>query len=385
VTAGPGVPFIDLRATDRPLGGELQAAWQEVTGASAFIGGPHVEAFETDFAAYCGTGHCVGVGNGTDALELALACLGIGPGDEVIVPANTFVATASAVVSVGASPVFVDVDPSTMLVTADAVRAGLTGKTAAVIVVHLYGQVPDMDAIADVAATAGIAVVEDAAQAHGAAWDGRRAGSFGHVATFSFYPAKNLGAFGDGGAVVTGDGGLAATIRSRANHGRSRSRHHHRIAGRNSRLDGLQAAVLRVKLRHLDEWNAARRRAHELYASLLSGSPVRPVSTDPRATPVHHLEVVEVDDRRRVVDELTERDVGWGLHYPVPCHRQPAFARYADGPLAVAEVAADRIVSLPMFPTITAEQIEQVCDAVLAGTGAPQGVPAAAAAPGGVA
>jgi dTDP-4-amino-4,6-dideoxygalactose transaminase len=245
--------------------------------------------------------------------------------------------------------------------------------------VHLYGQVADMDAIAAVATAAGIAVVEDAAQAHGAAWRGRRAGGFGHAATFSFYPAKNLGAFGDGGAVVTGDAALADTIRSRANHGRSRSRHHHRVAGRNSRLDGLQAAVLRVKLRHLDAWNAARRRAHELYASLLPGPRVRVVSTDPAATPVHHLEVVEVDDRERVTDELTERGIGWGLHYPVPCHRQPAFARHARAPLPVAEAAADRIVSLPMFPSITAEQIEQVCDAVLAGSSAPQGVAATAA------
>jgi dTDP-4-amino-4,6-dideoxygalactose transaminase len=377
------VPFIDLRAADRDLGGELQAAWLEVTGASAFIGGPHVEAFEQEFAAYCGTNHCVGVGNGTDALELALAGLGIGPGDEVIVPANTFVATASAVVTVGARPVFVDVDPGTLLVTADAVRTGLSPSTAAVIVVHLYGQVPDMGAIDTVAAAAGIAVIEDAAQAHGAAWDGRRAGSFGHAATFSFYPAKNLGAFGDGGAVVTDDPRLEAAIRSRANHGRSRSRHHHRVAGRNSRLDGLQAAVLRVKLRYLDEWNGARRRAHEQYAAGLSGSPARQVSVDPRATPVHHLEVVEVDDRRRVVDELTRRGVGWGLHYPVPCHRQPAFARWADGPLAVAESAAERIVSLPMFPTISTEEVERVCDAVLAATGARTGV--AAVLPGGAA
>jgi dTDP-4-amino-4,6-dideoxygalactose transaminase len=277
----------------------------------------------------------------------------------------------------------VDVDPGTLLVTADAVRSGLSPSTAAVIVVHLYGQVPDMAAIGAVAAAAGIAVIEDAAQAHGAAWDGRRAGSFGHAATFSFYPAKNLGAFGDGGAVVTDDPRLEATIRSRANHGRSRSRHHHRVAGRNSRLDGLQAAVLRVKLRHLDEWNAARRRAHEHYAALLSGSPVRQVSVDPSATPVHHLEVVEVDDRRWVVDELTRRGVGWGLHYPVPCHRQPAFARFADGPLPVAEAAAERIVSLPMFPTISAEEVERVCDAVLAATGARTGV--SAVLPGGAA
>jgi dTDP-4-amino-4,6-dideoxygalactose transaminase len=383
MTAVPGVPFIDLRAADRHLGGELQGAWQEVTRTSAFIGGPHVDAFEEAFARYCAAAHCVGVGNGTDALELALAGLGVGPGDEVIVPANTFVATASAVVSVGARPVFVDVDPSTLLVTAESVRAAITPSTSAVIAVHLYGQVADMDAICDVATAAGIAVVEDAAQAHGAVWDGRRAGSFGHVATFSFYPAKNLGAFGDGGAVVTSDAGLADAIRSRANHGRSRSRHHHRTSGRNSRLDGLQAAVLGVKLRHLDDWNAARRRAHEHYAACLSGSHVRQVSVDRRATPVHHLEVVEVDDRQRVTDELTSRGIGWGLHYPVPCHLQPAFAHFADGPLVVAEAAAERIVSLPMFPTITAEEVERVCDAVLVAKDAREGV--IVAAPGGAA
>jgi dTDP-4-amino-4,6-dideoxygalactose transaminase len=235
--------------------------------------------------------------------------------------------------------------------------------------VHLYGQVPDVDGIGGVADRAGIALIEDAAQAHGAEWSGRRAGSLGRAAAFSFYPGKNLGAFGDGGAVVTSDPGLAATVRSLANHGRAAgSRHVHDLAGGNSRLDGLQAAILSIKLGRLDDWNGRRRDASARYRKLLDGSPCRLTETDPRATVVHHLEVVRVCDRATVVAELDRRSIGWGLHYPVPAHRQPPFARFSAAALPVAEQAAGEIVSLPMYPTISTDEIDAVCDAVRSAT-----------------
>ena len=267
---------------------------------SAFIGGEAVDRFEAEWAAYCGTRHCVGLSDGTAALELALAALGIGPGDEVIVPANTFIATVEAVAAVGAVPVMIDVDPATLLMTGEAVRAACTPRTAAVIAVHLYGQPVDMDAIRAVAGPAGIAVIEDAAQAHGATWRGARAGSLGHVGCFSFYPGKNLGAFGDAGGVVTDDAELAQRIRCLANHGRPRgAAEQHVLMGQNHRLDGLQAAILSVKLRRLDAWNAARRRLARLYGEALQGLPVEPVSIRPEAVSSHHLAVVQVPAARR--------------------------------------------------------------------------------------
>ena len=364
-----GVPFLDITRADEEVAAEVDRTWADIRRRGGFVGGPLVAEFEAAFASYCGSRHCVGVGNGTDALELVLAGLGIGPGDEVLVPTNTFVATVEAVVAVGARPVFVDVDPDTLLLTAAHVDAAVTAATAAVIVVHLFGQMADVDAIGGSAARAGIAVVEDAAQAHGAAWSGRRAGSVGSAGTFSFYPAKNLGAWGDGGAVVTDDVSLAGKVRSLANHGRSGTHHLHEVAGRNSRLDAIQAAVLSVKLRRLDDWNARRRDAHRRYAELLEGTWCRPVQVDPRGTAVHHLEVVRVADRERAVAELSARDIGWGLHYPIPCHLQPAFARFASGRLPEAERAAREILSLPMSPTTSAQDVERVCRALVdAGT-----------------
>jgi dTDP-4-amino-4,6-dideoxygalactose transaminase len=362
-----GIPFLNLNATHDEIRAQLDEAWAAVMRTNAFVGGHQVDQFEAAFALYCGSSHCVGVGSGTDALELIFSALGIGSGDEVIVPANTFVATVEAIVAVGATPVFVDVDPDTLLVTVDEVEAAITPATSAAIVVHLYGQMPDMVDLRRVADRHGIALVEDAAQAHGAAWEGAGAGTFGHASAFSFYPAKNLGAFGDAGAVVTDDAELASRVRLLANHGRSpRSHHIHRVRGRNSRLDALQAAVLSVKLPRLDDWNARRRRAAAQYRALLGGTPCRPVSIRPRATAVHHLEVVRVTNRDRLLPELTTRGIGWGLHYPVPCHRQEAFARYASGRYPVTERAAREVVSLPMFPTISDRQIERVCETVLA-------------------
>ncbi|MEM7140173.1 MAG: DegT/DnrJ/EryC1/StrS family aminotransferase [Actinomycetota bacterium] len=352
------IPFFELTMLHDDLRRDLDQIWTDITGPNAFIGGDAIERFEQRFAAFCATDHCIGVANGTDALELILAGLGIGPGDEVIVPTNTFIATAEAVHNVGAAPVFVDVDPSTLLVTAEHISAAITARTAAAIPVHLYGQMPDMAAIVTACRTAGIACVEDAAQAHGATWDGRPAGSWGDAAGFSFYPGKNLGAFGDGGAVVTADPALAARVRSIANHGRSDTdRRLHDLAGRNSRLDGLQGAILDRKLDEVERWNESRRRLHGRYISALPDA-VTSTAIARGAGSVHHLEVVQVDARDEVRAALDGVGVGTSIHYPVPCHRQPAFATDADCP--VAEAAAERIISLPMFPHLRDDQVDRV-------------------------
>jgi dTDP-4-amino-4,6-dideoxygalactose transaminase len=357
------VAFLDLAALHAPLREDLDKAWNETLTSSAFIGSGAIAAFEQEWGTYCGTEHCIGVANGTDALELVLAGLGVGPGDEVLVPANTFVATAEAVVTVGATPVFVDVDPQTLLITAETITAAITPKTKAVMVVHLYGQVPNMDAIMAVTDAAGLYVVEDSAQAHGATFNGRLAGSFGVAATFSFYPGKNLGALGDGGAVVTNNDELATEIRTLANHGRgSHLLHTHR--GRNSRLDGLQAAALSIKLRHLDAWNDRRRAAHKRYVERLAGS-VEMLTTLDGGSPVHHLEVIRVDDRDRMRTELGDRGIQTGIHYALPCHKHPAFAEFDIAPLPIAETAAARQFSLPMHPTLTMVEVDAVADAVL--------------------
>jgi dTDP-4-amino-4,6-dideoxygalactose transaminase len=371
VTAGTAVavPFLDLASQHDEIRTELDDLWAEIITTNAFVGGRHVSQFEADFATYCGVTECVGVANGTDALRLVFAGLDIGPGDEVIVPANTFVATLEAIVAVGATPVFADVDPDTLLITEAQVEAAITADTTAVVVVHLYGQMPDMDAITRLADRAGIAVVEDAAQAHGASWSGRRAGSFGRAAAFSFYPGKNLGAFGDAGAVVTDDAILSSRIRALADHGRTpRGRHLHDVAGCNSRLDGLQAAILSIKLRRLDHWNERRQAAANLYRALLDGTACRPLRIASPASAVHHLEIVRVPERYRVLVALDTSRIGWGLHYPIPSHKQRPFAGFSRGPCPVTERAAGEVVSLPMFPAITEFQIERVCDALLAAT-----------------
>jgi dTDP-4-amino-4,6-dideoxygalactose transaminase len=324
-----------------------------------------LERFEAEWSEYCGAKHCVGLSDGTAALQLGLAGLGIGPGDEVIVPANTFVATAEAVAAVGATPVFVDVDPSTLLMTAAEVDAALTPRTAAVIAVHLYGQPVDMDSIHHVASAAGIEVVEDAAQAHGATWNGKRVGALSHIACFSFYPGKNLGAFGDGGAVVTEDFALAERIRSMSNHGRVRGSHYrHDVLGGNHRLDGLQAAILSVKLKRLDAWNAARRRVARCYEASLAGLPVKLVKTAANARSSHHLFVIQAEHRDELQQRLTLLGISTGIHYPIPCHRQLAFASATTPRLPVVERAADRLLSLPMSPHLSESEINCVADAV---------------------
>ncbi|HSL11193.1 MAG TPA: DegT/DnrJ/EryC1/StrS family aminotransferase [Actinomycetota bacterium] len=362
----PRVPLLDLNATSAEIREELDAAWSDVVGSSAFVGGPPLAAFEDRWAAYCGRRHAVGVANGTDGLELALRALGIGHGDEVIVPTNTFVATVEAVVFAGATPRLIDVDPRSLVIDPSAIDDAITPRTAAVVAVHLHGNMPDMDAVTRVADARGIAVLEDAAQAHGATWRGRPAGSFGVASCFSFYPGKNLGAFGDAGAVVTDDEELAATIRSLANHGRAAAGPNvHERLGRNSRLDTLQAAVLSAKLRRLDAWNERRRRAADIYRSQLPPS-VAPVEITEGVDPAYHQFVIRVQERDRIRAELAIHGVDTGIHYPVPCHAHEPFRGFATSPLPIAESAAAEILSLPMFPQLTVDQIGSVCESLAA-------------------
>jgi dTDP-4-amino-4,6-dideoxygalactose transaminase len=367
VTAhAPQVPFLDLASLHDELRGHLDAAWRSVLTHGRFVGGPEVAEFEAAFARYSEVEHCVAVGNGTDALELAMRGLGVGEGDEVLVPTNTFVATAEAVCAVGATPRFVDVLPDTLLLDPAAAADAIGPRTTAIIAVHLFGQMADVVTLSAIAERHGLALIEDAAQAHGAEYAGRRAGSWGAVGTFSFYPAKNLGALGDGGAVVSDDAELMARIRTLADHGRSPSdRNAHILLGRNSRLDTLQAALLTAKLPGLDEANKARAAVAERYRAALPPW-CTPVAVDPNARPVYHLAVVQLPDRAAATRALDAAGIGWGIHYPVPCHRQPVFAAYADRSLPVAEAAAERILSLPVFPALGPAGVDRVCE-VLAG------------------
>jgi dTDP-4-amino-4,6-dideoxygalactose transaminase len=360
------VPFTDLSAMARQVWPAIESDYVACLLSGGYVGGPAVESFERDWAAYCGTEHAVGLANGTDALELTLAALGIGPGDEVIVPANTFIATAAAVVRSGASPRFCDVSDDTLLMNPLDLTAAITPRTRAVMVVHLYGQMPDMAALMAVADEAGIAVIEDAAQAHGAEWDGRRAGSFGVASCFSFYPAKNMGAFGDAGAVVTSHVEIADRIRTLANHGRSRGSAHyeHELVGTNSRLDALQAIPLSGKLALTEAWTERRIALAARYRDRLQGTAVRPVEVAPQARHVYHLFVVRVAGRERVQAELDRRGIRTGIHYPVPCHLQPPLRRFAANALPVSEQAAGELLSLPMFPHMTNDQVDAVCNAL---------------------
>jgi dTDP-4-amino-4,6-dideoxygalactose transaminase len=355
------VPFTDIGATTREVRTTVSEAWAGVLDNSRFIGGEACDLFERSWAAYCGTSHAVGVGNGTDALQLTLMALGIGPGDEVVVPTNTFVASAEAIVLAGATPRFADVGPQTLLLTAEALDAAITRRTRAVIVVHLYGQMPDMDALSRTAERAGVVLIEDAAQAHGATWRGRRAGSLGRAGCFSFYPAKNLGAFGDAGAVVTSDAWLAERVRCLRDHGRTGASHHrHAMVGTNSRLDALQAVVLVAKLTKLDAWTEARRAIARRYREVLRPGPAQVVAELPGSRGAYHLAVARVPRRDRVRAKLQARDVETGIHYPTPCHRQRPYRRFAAGPLPVAEQAAEEVLSLPIFPHMTDEQLARV-------------------------
>jgi dTDP-4-amino-4,6-dideoxygalactose transaminase len=362
------VPLVDLAAQHAQVAGEVAAGWAEVLATTAFVGGPQVAAFEAELAAYIGVPHCVGVANGTDALELSLRAAGVGPGDECVLPANTFIATAEAVARAGATPVLVDCDPRTYLLDVDAVAAAVTGRTRAIIPVHLYGQLAPVERLVPVAEAAGAVLVEDAAQAQGARRHGAGAGTHGTLAATSFYPGKNLGAYGDGGAVLTGDPALAERVRLLSTHGSPR-RYEHATIGFNSRLDTLQAVVLSAKLRRLEGWNVARRAAAVRYTELLSTvDGVVPPVTLAGNEHVWHLYVVRVPDRDLVLERLHEAGIGAGIHYPTPVHLTGAFGPlgYGCGAFPVAERAAGEILSLPLFAEITGAQQERVVE-VLAG------------------
>lgn len=361
------VPFTDLAAMAREVWPELQGPYVEALLNASYIGGPAVTTFEGEWAASCGTEHAVGVANGTDALILTLEALGLAAGDEVVLPSNTFIATAEAVVRAGGTPRFADVDPGTLLLTPQTVAEQLTPRTRAVIPVHLYGQMPDMDAICAQAAEAGVAVVEDAAQAHGARWAGRPAGSYGVAGCFSFYPGKNLGAFGDGGAVVTSEAWLADHVRSLANHGRSAGSAHyeHDLIGTNSRLDTLQALALSAKLARNDAWTRRRVEIADRYRSLLDHPGIRLQAVAPEAYHVYHLFIVQVGRRDDVRAELGRRGIQTGIHYPLPCHQQPPLQGFADGSLPVVERVAPTLVSLPMFPHMRDDQVDRVAEQLL--------------------
>lgn len=360
------VPFVDLRGQHAAMEGQLRDAIERVIGSSQFVLGPEGEAFETEFAAYCGARHCVGVGSGSDALRLALLACGVGESDEVIVPAHTFVSTALAVSWVGATPVFVDVEPTTYTLDPARVEAALTPRTRAIVPVHLYGQCADMTPLAALAQDRGIRLIEDAAQAHGAEYRDARAGTLGDAACFSFYPTKNLGALGDGGAVVTNDDEIAELIHGLRDYGRV-EKYRHTTLGYNSRLDEVQAAVLREKLTYLDTWNEARERAAAFYDEALAGSVATPtVGADRRH--VYHLYVVRSPARDLLAARLTEGGVATQIHYPVPAHRQPVYRSLPHRALGLArtETLARELLSLPLFVGISASQLERVAELVRA-------------------
>lgn len=362
------VPFIDLTATAAEIWTAVESKFKKSLLKAEFVAGAAIPSFEERWAEYCGARYAVGVASGTDALELTLTALGIGRGDEVVVPATTFVATAAAVVRVGAVPRFADVDANTLLITANTLAAAATSRTRAVIVVHLYGQPADMTTIMAKAHELGIFLVEDAAQAHGAEWQGQRAGSFGIAGCFSFYPSKNLGAFGEAGAVVTSDLELAERIRQLANHGRATGTHYeHVLLGWNGRLDNLQALVLEAGLDLLDGWTERRIALACQYSRRLEGAPgIRLVGSNTAARHVYHLMVVRVPQRDLVRRMLREWNIETGIHYPVPCHKQPPLASFAAEPLPASEDAAAEVLSLPLYPHLTPRQVDYVCDRVVA-------------------
>lgn len=366
VEANVAVPFLDLLTPHRGLEAELVEAFRRALRAAAFVGGPEVAAFEQEFATFVGTRGCVGLNSGTDALRFAYQAMNIRPGDEVITVPNTFIATTEALTQSGATIRFADVRPDTLTMDPRAVDAAITPRTVGIVPVHLYGQPADMDPILAVASKRGLWVIEDAAQAHGAAYKGRSAGTMGVLAAFSFYPGKNLGALGEAGATVGNDAARLETVRRLREHGQSR-KYYHEIEGYNGRLDAIQAAFLRIKLRRLPEWNAGRRRAAAWYREALAGIPeVRLPVEAPYAKHVYHLFVIQADRRDELQAHLTARKIGTGLHYPLPLHLQTAY-RYLGltrGAFPVTEAAAGSILSLPMFPELTEAQVGRVADAI---------------------
>lgn len=358
------VPFSSLKVIHQQCSTGLNRAFDQVVSRNWFIQGEACSLFEQNFAAYCGANEAVGCGNGLDALMLVLRAMEIGPGDEVIVPSFTFIATALAVDYAGAKPVFVEVEPQTALLKPALIEAAVTERTKAIIAVHLYGQMAPMDKICDIARRHGLKVIEDAAQAHGAFYQGKKAGAWGDAGCFSFYPGKNLGALGDGGAIVTNDHKLAERVRAIACYGAS-VKYVHDYMGVNSRLDELQAAFLDVKLPYLDTWNEERREIAGRYLKGIKNSKVTLPAVQ-YGTPVWHLFVVRCEQRNALQDYLEARGIGTNIHYPIPMHCQKAFAKYAlpRGTYPIAEMLADTVLSIPMFSGMTNDQIEAVIDAI---------------------
>ena len=355
------IPLVNLKRQHDTLYREIRTAINKAIAAGDFILGSEVQAFEAEFAAYCEAKHCIGVGSGLDALTLTMKGLDVGPGDEVITTANTFIATALAIHHTGATPVLVDHDPATYNLDPRRIAAAITSRTKAILPVHLYGQPADMDLIQTIADEHGLLVIEDAAQAHGARYKGRRCGHLGRAACFSFYPGKNLGGFGDGGAIVTDDDEFADWIRAARNYG-STVKHQHTVAGFNSRLDNIQAAVLRVKLRYLDDWNSRRRQLAARYRELLAGTNLILPTERNDVDHVYHLFVVRCQQRDALLQHLNKKGIGAGLHYPIPIHRQVGMSArcLVPRPLVYSDRFCDQLLSLPICPYLSDSEIETV-------------------------
>jgi dTDP-4-amino-4,6-dideoxygalactose transaminase len=360
------VPFVDLRQQHGAIGGELQQVFARVLERSSFILGPEVLQFEEAFASYLNVAHCVAVNSGTAALHLTLQSLGVGPGDEVITVPNTFIATAEAITAVGARPVFVDVDPVSYTMDPAAVESSITSRTKAMLPVHLYGLAADLNPLLAIARRNNLALVEDACQAHGAIYDGRKVGTLGIAGCFSFYPGKNLGCLGEGGAVVTNDPDIAEQVRMLRDHGSVR-KYEHRVPGYNFRMEGLQGGFLSVKLKYLDAWNERRRLAARKFNERLSGSALILPTEMPSARHVYHLYVVQAENRDSLRELLLAAGIETGLHYPIPLHLQKAYSHlgYQAGSFPVAEHMSRRILSLPMHPDLTDQQIEYVASVLM--------------------
>ena len=360
------VPYLDLRAQYRTLRSEVLRALEEVCESTSFAQGRATSEFEAKFAAYCGVDHCISLNSGTSALHLALRCLDVGPGDEVVTVSMTFIATAWAISYVGATPVFVDIDPVRRTLNPDNLEAAITSRTKAIIPVHLYGMPAEMDRIKEIAERHGMPVIEDAAQAHGARYRGRRVGQFGQIACFSFYPSKNLGAYGEGGALITNDASIAQRARSLRDHAQSQKYLHDEI-GYNYRMDSFQGAVLSIKLKHLDEWNTARIDCARQYTELLKDSSYKLPAHISDSECVWHCYVIETPERDRVRSALQDVGIQSAIHYPVPIHLQKAYAHldYRSGDLPVTEALCEHCLSLPIYPELSKEKMSRVASVLL--------------------
>lgn len=359
------IPMVDLKIQYESLREEIEKGFRQVLDSTHFILGPQGRSLEAEIAAYCGVKHAIAVASGTDALHLALRAAGIGPGDEVVTPAFTFIATAEAISYVGATPVFVDVDPNTFNIDVDRVEAAITERTRAILPVHLFGQPADLEPILELCRMHDLKLIEDCAQSFGADYRGRKTGSWGTLGCFSFFPSKNLGCYGDGGMVVTDDDAAAEAVRVYANHG-SRQRYHHSVIGYNSRLDELQAVVLRAKLPHIDLYNQSRRGNASRYSDRLRGSAVRPPVEDGKGIHVYHQYTILTDRRDAIQKALSEAGIASAVYYPIPLHRQEVYREIFSGTsLPVTEEISAQVLSLPMYPELTEAQIDRICDIIL--------------------